>query len=1038
MSSVLVPIELQVLTLRPDQETAVANGDFTAAGPGPASWAGPGEATGSAAASWLALNAAASTPGTTTTELLPADATGPARLHITATQAGGGVVQHLADPEREAAVVDVELYVVSGAVVVAIDDAAGTRHEIAWRDGADGGTGQWSSVRSLAGPGGPRAIAILASPESGAGAEFWIRHASVRAFDTGNLLRNYRFTVDSATSTTVTGSTARQPAPASGWDVVHTGADPAASTTVATAPDPTATSTPAAAVLSVATTSAGCGLRQEFLTSGEVPAGVRASVRVLVSSGSIALGCGSGPQRDEAATLSADDPGVAGRWQVLSAPNATAPACVLDVYATSSGGAAFLLDQAWVQPEPWPQLLADPGFDSPHGTGPVVVGPSADPSQDWAGGPSASAAWGVWNNSGKAVTTTELVATTRPGGNGTMMHVSTTAGGCGLVQVFLQSAGRCGPRRVTTAAWVYVLSGTVIIGTGNGGETGIDATCDTTSQWHLLRAPNGVWPANEMIIYADGGPAEFYVDSAQVAEIEPWSAPADCAITDPSTLNYSGQIRLLPEPFADRPLGRGPGAYLKWKPPDGLSHADHSTAASANDDAPLDFPALPDSWLVLRLSANGAATAPFRAVTGWVVSSDSSGAPFATPLDAAPSTLPTPAPVTVLGPGDPGWSAYFDCVENRFAFFDPLDGVTGPVAYLVAGWHAYKSADPFFKTNPDVALSAHGWMVPSRAPGDEVDQALYHGSAVSIGWPARFWPGDAGGGLSAETDARPDPAGLRAVLAATVGDAMTELITDPDENTGQKTVLTAFLTQAVGEADDVDGPASVSAALHATGFGSAPGPPQQEVIWQSGSSGNDETGELPGRVPHAPAHIPARRACPARPGGRPELQFRRRRPFRRRRRGPARLPHVHRSGADPRPRRRRRDRPERRLRRYHLAFVGAAGPAAAAHRAGRPRPGQRRPARLRPRAGDPADVVVDDLEARHRAQRAAADRRPARTARDHAADAGRGRRCTSTGRPTGSPPVAGCPTGPCRTSTSCRPPTALSWKPTAPRPWPAG
>ncbi len=131
-------------------------------------------------------------------------------------------------------------------------------------------------------------------------------------------------------------------------------------------------------------------------------------------------------------------------------------------------------------------------------------------------GPGVSAAenWTVFNNI-DGTTTTELVTSTLPGGGSRMMHVTTTASRDGLVNVFLPF--NTGPASVLSSAWIFVNSGEVALGTGNGGNTGFDVFTTTMGQWELLQAPNGISPANELIIYAsslDG--ADFFVDLVAV------------------------------------------------------------------------------------------------------------------------------------------------------------------------------------------------------------------------------------------------------------------------------------------------------------------------------------------------------------------------------------------------------------------------------------------------------------------------------------------------------------------------------------------
>lgn len=59
------------------------------------------------------------------------------------------------------------------------------------------------------------------------------------------------------------------------------------------------------------------------------------------------------------------------------------------------------------------------------------------------------------------------------------------------------------------------------MGTGDDGNTLLDATSTKTYQWEQLRAPNGVSPANEFIVYSasrDG--AWYFVADASVIEVD--------------------------------------------------------------------------------------------------------------------------------------------------------------------------------------------------------------------------------------------------------------------------------------------------------------------------------------------------------------------------------------------------------------------------------------------------------------------------------------------------------------------------------------
>ncbi len=148
-----------------------------------------------------------------------------------------------------------------------------------------------------------------------------------------------------------------------------------------------------------------------------------------------------------------------------------------------------------------------------------VVGPiGAQTSFTGAGGGGHSAAdsWTVFNNTA-GTTTTELTGSTLPKAGARMIHVTTDGARNGLVQVF--GPYNTGSPSVLAQVRVFVVSGQVGAGTGNGGNTGLDTLSTTTGQWELLQAPNHFSPANEFIVYSANGPAEFYVELASVSEV---------------------------------------------------------------------------------------------------------------------------------------------------------------------------------------------------------------------------------------------------------------------------------------------------------------------------------------------------------------------------------------------------------------------------------------------------------------------------------------------------------------------------------------
>ena len=181
---------------------------------------------------------------------------------------------------------------------------------------------------------------------------------------------------------------------------------------------------------------------------------------------------------------------------------------------------------------------------------------------------------------------------------------------------------------------------------------------------------------------------------------------------------------LLPPPFTNLSGPRPRGAYLHWALPDALSHGEQ-TQVKQNDGTLLSetkFPVIPDRWLVLRLHPS--AKAGRRTVRGWVLKAHDPK-PQPIDLDTFKETGAPAAgikkPLTVLGHGDVGWSAYFDNVVNRMAFYDSLQDVSvGPLAYLVCGWYSDSSQDPLGDTTIRsltdffAKMNDYRWEIPDK------------------------------------------------------------------------------------------------------------------------------------------------------------------------------------------------------------------------------------------------------------------------------------------------------------------------------------
>lgn len=200
-------------------------------------------------------------------------------------------------------------------------------------------------------------------------------------------------------------------------------------------------------------------------------------------------------------------------------------------------------------------------------------------------------------------------------------------------------------------------------------------------------------------------------------------------------------------PFSD-PRDRPAGVHLHWALPDGLLRGEMKDDA----DAPITMRALPNRWLVLRLT--GRRTTRTLDVRGWVLHSEG-GRVFdlakypGDPVEGDGDEL-APAELDGVVGGSPNWTAGYDATRNRFAFHDPLTDVaprqitTGLASYVVIGWWSERAHDPLSgalsafsvaRRLPTfgwtAAAAPMGWQNKAASPVETSDFGI---SAVATPW----------------------------------------------------------------------------------------------------------------------------------------------------------------------------------------------------------------------------------------------------------------------------------------------------------------
>ncbi|MDR3336143.1 MAG: hypothetical protein LBT16_02965 [Treponema sp.] len=214
-------------------------------------------------------------------------------------------------------------------------------------------------------------------------------------------------------------------------------------------------------------------------------------------------------------------------------------------------------------------------------------------------------------------------------------------------------------------------------------------------------------------------------------------------------------------------INPNPGVYLHWTMPDALLHG-------MADDTNMNFPALPNRWIVQRLSCDGDTIK--RAA--WLIESD-----FVTneagQAEPAKTTIPTflwdeaaglwtgagqtgeifgylgdcreyglPLEkkgyyldkLTAVGYGNPLFAAFYPYCQSVFGFYDSLENMpAGSYSYLVTGYYEDPAQDPLYHASVDT-LPALAW----KYAGTETlpDTVCCHGLVRGVDWqgPDQYYP----------------------------------------------------------------------------------------------------------------------------------------------------------------------------------------------------------------------------------------------------------------------------------------------------------
>jgi hypothetical protein len=379
------------------------------------------------------------------------------------------------------------------------------------------------------------------------------------------------------------------------------------------------------------------------------------------------------------------------------------------------------------------------------------------------------------------------------------------------------------------------------------------------------------------------------------ALVVPQGATADHA--DVAVTLLGAQLSLTapraPAPFTNA-APRGPGAYLHWALPDGLTQARTTTAGAAR------WRPLPNRWVVTRYLAG----LP-HPVRSWVIEADA-GQAFdldgwaeggtAQPLQPPLTPDLVPEELTAVVGGDPAWAAVYDNVAFRFAFHDDWTGLApaqlaGVITYTVAGWYSRPELDPLHDPDDDgfqELLRQLGWSVDTerlaaaRQAVGEAERAARRvglgsaadppqappalgglaptGSAVQHD-PRPWWPRQSlyhgvvygvradGGG---PPDRRPSPAALQAAVGPTSTEALAALVAARLGDADAELFQAAFSYGLADALGDPDGVPRIEQELHARAFESKPGGERTETV-----AAGDPFGTVRPATPPTPASTAA-------------------------------------------------------------------------------------------------------------------------------------------------------------------------------------
>ncbi len=185
------------------------------------------------------------------------------------------------------------------------------------------------------------------------------------------------------------------------------------------------------------------------------------------------------------------------------------------------------------------------------------------------------------------------------------------------------------------------------------------------------------------------------------------------------------------------------GAHLLWTLPNSLRQGQQQTT----EGAPVDFPNVPNRWLITRFGYSSPGVAPDSTPT--IVQSDilvDAGGniqhvnqyPYYEdtnlgvrqigthmPLDQFKGEDSGTAELKAVGPGDITWAVSYDNIQNVFALHDDLPDETQTYTYSIIGWYADPQKDPLYGLPSDTDKNWQSFLESQfQWTSEDVEQAV--------------------------------------------------------------------------------------------------------------------------------------------------------------------------------------------------------------------------------------------------------------------------------------------------------------------------